>query len=158
MVDTLQKMLLSKDKDETQPVLTESMEECIQHAIATQLEKLIPAIVEATAKHLKHNKLLDKTISTTIGTTVSIITGKNSTKVTHENTEGNKNSTKDVTQTPDQDPPPKENDKTAPKEVLLQRHISARMRVQAEKEKEDKEQKLVAFAEEPPDTGGIRQE
>eukprot|EP00957_Ditylum_brightwellii_P136822 10433376-Ditylum_brightwellii.AAC.1 len=87
------------------------MEEHIQHAIATQLEKLMADIVEATVKHLMSNKLLDKTISTTIGTTVSKITGENSTKVTNEKTAGKQNTTKDVTTNLEQDPITEENDK-----------------------------------------------
>eukprot|EP00957_Ditylum_brightwellii_P103317 7874030-Ditylum_brightwellii.AAC.1 len=64
----------------------------------------------------------------------------------------------DVAQTPKKDPLAEENDKTVSKEVLLQRRILARTRAQAEKDKEDKEQKEVNFVEEPPDTSGIQQE
>eukprot|EP00957_Ditylum_brightwellii_P142751 10877788-Ditylum_brightwellii.AAC.1 len=129
------------------------MEEHIQCAIATQQEKLIPVIVEATVEYLMSNKLHDKTISTAIGTTVSIITGVDSTKATNENTAKKQNTTKDVTQTPKQDPTIEENDKMVSKEILLQKWISARTRAQAEKENKDKKQKAVNFAEEPPDTG-----
>eukprot|EP00957_Ditylum_brightwellii_P184968 14086542-Ditylum_brightwellii.AAC.1 len=129
MVDMLQKMLLLKDKDKTQPVLTESMEERTQCTIAAQLEKSIPAIVEATVKHLMSNKLLDKTIGTTVGTTVSKLMGDESTKATNKNTEVNQNSTKGISQTPKHDPLTDENDKTVSKEVLLQGRISARTRL-----------------------------
>eukprot|EP00957_Ditylum_brightwellii_P037906 2866528-Ditylum_brightwellii.AAC.1 len=110
------------------------MEECIQKAIVTQLEKSIPAIVDAMVKDLMSNKVLDKTISTTIDTTVSKITGDESTKATNKNSARGKNTTKKVTQTPEQDSAIKENDKTVSKEVVLQRWISARARVHAEKE------------------------
>eukprot|EP00957_Ditylum_brightwellii_P151840 11562092-Ditylum_brightwellii.AAC.1 len=59
------------------------------------------------------------------------------------------NTPKEVTQPPKQDPATEENNKTVSKEILLQRRISARTRASAEKEKEDKEQKEVNFAEEP---------
>eukprot|EP00957_Ditylum_brightwellii_P024225 1827083-Ditylum_brightwellii.AAC.1 len=156
MVDTIQKTLLSKDK--AQPLLIESMEECIQKAIATQLEKSFPAIVEATVNHLMSNKFIDKAISTTIGTIFSKITCDESTKATNENPAEGKSTTKEVTQTPEQDPAIEENDKRVSKEILLQRRISAIMREHAEKENEDKEQKEVNFAKEPPDKDGIQQE
>eukprot|EP00957_Ditylum_brightwellii_P209881 15363713-Ditylum_brightwellii.AAC.1 len=134
MVDTIQKTLSSKGN--AQPLISENMEECVQKTIATQLEKSILAIVEAMGNHLMMNEFIDKTISTTIGTTVSKIPGDESPKETNENPAMEKSATKEVTQTPEHDSTTEENNKSVSKEALLQRRISARMRVRAEKEKE----------------------
>eukprot|EP00957_Ditylum_brightwellii_P103853 7911327-Ditylum_brightwellii.AAC.1 len=101
MVDTIQKMLLAKDNAKS--LILASMEECIQKAIATQLEKSIPAIVEATVNHFMSNEFIDKIINTTIGTTVIKITGDNSTKELNETTISAKCKDLVVTQTPELD-------------------------------------------------------